>query len=231
MALTCISSMATRNLLNALAAEYLASSASRVDIESVGGVEAAKRVLNGEPFDIVILASDALPPLADAGRIDRASLVEVVRSSLAVAVKAGAPAPDVSSEAGLRDAVRCASSVGYSTGPSGAHVLRLLHRWGVADGETEVRRPRLVQAQPGTPVGSLVASGEVDIGFQQFSELKDIEGIEVLCPLPSPVGLATVFSAAITSGCTTPEAAKAFLTYIASPKSASTKRIHGMEPA
>jgi molybdate transport system substrate-binding protein len=101
----------------------------------------------------------------------------------------------------------------------------------VADGETEVRRPRLVQAQPGTPVGSLVASGEVDIGFQQFSELKDIEGIEVLCPLPSPVGLATVFSAAITSGCTTPEAAKAFLAYIASPESASTKRIHGMEPA
>lgn len=118
MALTCISSMATRNLLNALAAEYLASSASRVDIESVGGVEAAKRVLNGEPFDIVILASDALPPLADAGRIDRASLVEVVRSSLAVAVKAGAPAPDVGSEAGLRDAVRCAHSVGYSTGPA-----------------------------------------------------------------------------------------------------------------
>lgn len=231
MTLTCISSMATRNLLNALASAYQTTSAWRVEIESVGGVEAAKRVLDGEAFDIVILASDAMLSLADAGRIERGSLVEVVRSSMAVAVKAGAPAPDVSSEAGLRDAVLCAHAVGYSTGPSGAHVLRLLKRWGVTDGEDEARRPRLVQARPGMPVGSLIARGDVDIGFQQLSELKDIEGITLLWPLPSPVESTTVFSAAITSGCTSPEAAKAYLAYITSPDNAGTKRIHGMEPA
>ena len=223
--LTGISSMATRGLLADLTALYERETQQRVAIESVGGVEAAKRVENGEAFDLVMLASDAMARLADAGHIARDSLVDVVRSSIAVAVKAGAAAPDISSEAGLRDAVLRAKSVGYSTGPSGAHVLRLLQRWGVSGDE-----PRVIQAKPGVPVGSLIASGEVEIGFQQLSELMHVEGIAVLGTLPSTIASVTVFSAAIASTCANSAVARSFLAFIASDKAASLARRHGMEP-
>ncbi|QYD68183.1 substrate-binding domain-containing protein [Paraburkholderia edwinii] len=225
--LTGISSMATRGLLADLTALYQRETQQRVAIESVGGVEAAKRVESGEAFDIVMLASDALARLADAGHVARDSLVEVVRSSIAVAVKAGAAAPDIGSEAGLREAVLRARTVGYSTGPSGAHVLRLLEQWGVSGNEG----PRVIQAKPGVPVGSLIASGEVEIGFQQLSELMHVEGITVLGTLPSAIASITVFSAAITSACANPGLAASFLAFITSDKAASFVRRHGMEPA
>jgi molybdate transport system substrate-binding protein len=230
--LTGISSMATRGLLADLSALYQRDTQQRVAIESVGGVEAAKRVENGEAFDIVMLASDALARLADAGRIARDSMVDVVRSSIAVAVKAGAAAPDIGSEAGLREAVLHAKAVGYSTGPSGAHVLRLLEQWGISRDEPhEPHEPRVIQAKPGVPVGSLIASGEVEIGFQQLSELMHVEGIAVLGTLPASMASVTVFSAAMTSACPHPEAARSFLAFIASDKAASFARRHGMEPA
>jgi molybdate transport system substrate-binding protein len=228
-ALTGISSMATRGLLADLTALYQQETRQRVAIESVGGVEAAKRVENGEAFDVVMLASDAMARLAEAGHIARDSLVDVVRSSIAVAVKVGAATPDISSEAGLREAVLRAKAVGYSTGPSGAHVLRLLQQWGVSGDKDQA--PRVVQAKPGVPVGSLVASGEVDIGFQQLSELMHVEGITVLGTLPSSIASITVFSAAIASTCTNRAAAEAFLAFITSDKAASFVRRHGMEPA
>jgi molybdate transport system substrate-binding protein len=227
--LTGISSMATRGLLADLSALYERETQQRVAIESVGGVEAAKRVQNGEAFDIVMLASDALARLADAGHIARDSVVEVVRSSIAVAVKAGAAAIDISSEAGLREAVLRAKAVGYSTGPSGTHVLRLFEQWGVS--RDEPHQPRVIQAKPGVPVGSLIASGEVEIGFQQLSELMNMEGIAVLGTLPASIASVTVFSAAMTSACPHPAVAGSFLAFIASDKAASVARKHGMEPA
>jgi molybdate transport system substrate-binding protein len=225
--LTGISSMATRSLLADLTDLYRRETQQCVAIESVGGVEAARRVENGEAFDIVMLASDAMARLADAGHVARSSLLEVVRSSIAVAVKDGAAAPDISSEAGLRDAVLHAKTVGYSTGPSGAHVLRLLGQWGVSGNEG----PQVIQAKPGVPVGSLIASGEVEIGFQQLSELMHVEGIALLGTLPSAIASVTVFSAAVASACANPAAAASFLAFITSDKAASFVRRHGMEPA
>jgi molybdate transport system substrate-binding protein len=224
--LTGISSMATRGLLADLSALYERQTQQRVAIESVGGVEAAKRVENGEAFDVVMLASDAIARLAEAGHLARDSRIDVVRSSIAVAVKAGAAAPDISSEAGLREAVLRAKTVGYSTGPSGAHVLRLFQQWGMSADD-----PRVVQAKPGVPVGSLIAGGEVEIGFQQLSELIHVEGIAVLGTLPSAIASVTVFSAALTSTCSNPAVAGSFLAFIASDEAASFARRHGMELA
>ncbi|HEX7385649.1 MAG TPA: substrate-binding domain-containing protein [Castellaniella sp.] len=225
-----ISSMATQHLLAQLADQYVHEHPVRVQIESVGGVKAEKRVLEDEPFDFVILASGAMERLAAAGKIDRDSLVGVVSSSIAVATRLGLAAPDVHSEDSIRDAVRNARTVGYSTGPSGQYILRLLEKWGIPTG-SDARQPQMVEARPGVPVGSLVASGEVDIGFQQISELIDVEGINLLGLLPDPIQKTTVFSAAIASSSHRQEATRAFLRFLVSPATEPAKKAHGMSAA
>ena len=222
--------MATRSLLGQLTGQYERDTGQRVGFEAIGGVDAAKRVLNDEPFDLVLLAADAMERLAAAGKINRGSLVGVANSPIAAAVKAGAPAPDINDENSIRDAVRNARAIGYSTGPSGGYILRLLEKWGVPaqDGADE---PRLVQARPGIPVGSLITSGEVDIGFQQMSELLHVDGIDLLGPLPGSIQSITTFSAAMGSAVRNRQAAQAFLAFLVSPAADPAKVANGMTAA
>ena len=222
-----ISSMATRGVLAELASAYERRSGCAVAIESVGGVDAARRVQAGEPFDVVFLASDAIDKLVAAGRVVAGSKVDLVRSPVAIAVRAGASRPDVATEDALRRAVLAAATIGTSTGPSGAALTRLFERWGIA-AELQGRK---VQAPPGVPVGALVARGEVALGFQQLSELMHLEGITVVGPLPEPIQILTIFSAGLCAGSTQGEAARRMLDFMASPEAAETKRRHGMEPA
>ncbi|SEB24980.1 substrate-binding domain-containing protein [Paraburkholderia sartisoli] len=224
---TGISSMATREMLAELIPEYERLSGRSVIIESVGGVAAARRVQEGEPFDVVVLAADALDRLAEAGRIDSEGRVGVARSGVSVAVAAGAPWPDISSEAAVRDAILAARSIGYSTGPSGVYLSRLFERWGIAG----TIAPRIVQAPPGVPVGTLVARGDVEIGFQQSSELMHVAGIDVPGPLPPEIQIVTVFSAALCTASRQKDVAKALLSFLASPQADAAKLRHGMEPA
>src|SRR5687768_5027885 len=116
--ITGISSMATRPLLAELCAAYTQRAGQEVTIESVGGVDAVKRVTAGEAFDVVVLAADAIDNLLAAGRVVAGSKTDLVRSPVAVAVKAGAPRPDLSSEEAVKRAVLAAPTLGYSTGPS-----------------------------------------------------------------------------------------------------------------
>jgi len=218
-AITGISSMATRNVLADLVEQYARHSRQRVLIESVGGVEAARRVLDGEPFDIVVLAAEAIDRLAAGSRAD------VARSGVAIAVAAGATQPDIAGEAAVRDAVLAARSIGYSSGPSGSQLLRLFERWGIA----ETIASRIVQAPPGVPVGSLVASGEVELGFQQLSELMHLPGIDVVGTLPPEIQLVTVFSAAVCTVSEQTTEAQALISFLVSPQAASAKLAHGME--
>src|SRR6187399_2577529 len=120
-----ISSMATRQLLADLVAAYPGRANQPVAIESVGGVDAAKRVAAGEAFDVVFLASDAIDKLIAGGHVEAGSKVDLVESGVAVAVKAGAPRPDISSEDAVRQAVLAAPTIGYSTGPSGVALQKL----------------------------------------------------------------------------------------------------------
>lgn len=225
--LTIISSMATRLVLADLAAQCRQATGQAVAIESVGGVDAARRVQAGEAFDVVMLASHAIDQLIEAGKIVHGSRVDLVRSGVAIAVRAGAPRPDVSTEAAVRQAVLAARSLSYSTGPSGVHLNRLFERWGIAD----AIKGRIVQAPPGVPVGSLVADGRVELGFQQLSELLNLPGIDVIGPLPPAIQIITTFSGGVTVTCQRPEAARAMLAYMASPAAAEAKRRQGMEPA
>ena len=215
--------MATRALLADLTASY----GQPVSIEAVGGVDAAKRVLAGEVFDVVVLASDAINKLVADGRVVAESKVDLVTSGVSVAVPAGAVHPDIASEDAVKRAVLAAPSLGYSTGPSGVQLARLFERWGIV----EQIAPRLVQAPPGVPVAALVARGEVALGFQQLSELMNAKGIDVVGPLPPAIQITTTFSAGLCAASTQPDAARALLTFLASPDKAATKQRHGMEPA
>jgi molybdate transport system substrate-binding protein len=222
-----ISSMATRQVLVELATAYERRSHSTVAIESVGGVDAARRVQAGEPFDVVFLASDAIDKLVAAGRVVADSKVDLVQSPVAVAVRAGAPRPDIGTQEALRRAVLAAATIGYSTGPSGVALTRVFERWGIA---AELQG-RTVQAPPGVPVGTLVARGEVALGFQQLSELMHLEGIEVVGPLPEPIQIVTTFSGAVCTASRQGNPVRRLLDFMASAEAAEAKRRHGMEPA
>jgi len=222
-----ISSMATRAVLAELSAAYSAQTGVAVAIEAAGGVDAARRVQAGEVFDLVVLASDAIDKLIASRHAQAGSRVDLVHSPVALAVRAGAPRPDVGSEAALKQAVLGARSLGTSTGPSGQHLMALFERWGL----TGQLRERLVVAPPGVPVGRLVVDGTVELGFQQLSELMSLPGIQVLGLLPPGTEFTTTFSAALGTTGTQPEAARHFIDYMASPAADDAKRRHGMEPA
>jgi molybdate transport system substrate-binding protein len=224
--LTGISSMATRQLLAELSADYAKRTGQAVAIESLGGVDAARRVQAGEAFDVVILASDAIAKLIASGHLRADSSVELVHCGVAVTVRAGAPQPDISNEDAVRQAVLGANTLSYSTGPSGVALAKLFERWGI----TDQIKDRIVTAPPGVPVGSLVAKGEVALGFQQLSELIHVEGISIVGPLPPAIQITTTFSAAITSACTRPTEVQALLDFMASPEAVQAKKRHGMEP-
>ena len=222
-----IASMAMRDVLGEAGEAWQQRSGIRVTVQAVGGVDALRRVQAGEAFDFVVLAADAIAHLAGDSRVDGATLTDLARSAIVVAVRAGAPRPDVSSEVALRDAVHSARAIGVSTGPSGRHLRSLLERWGHDDATAL----QVVEAPPGVPVATLIARGDVDIGFQQASELMQAPGVDIVGPLPQEIQAITVFSAAV---CTTSDRradTSALLAFLASAECDAARRRHGMEPA
>jgi molybdate transport system substrate-binding protein len=229
LVLRAISSMATKALLTDLTQAYLAQTGVSVQIESVGGVDAAKRVQAGEAFDMVLLASDAIERLIASGHVQTGSRSDWVRSPVAVAVLVGAERPDLSNEAAVKAAVLASPTLSYSTGPSGVYLEKLFERWGIAD---EVKA-RIVVPPPGTPVGALVASGQAALGFQQLSELIALPGIEVLGTLPADVAFITTFSSGIptviANDAARVAAVQSFLQFLASAGVEDVKRKQGMD--
>jgi molybdate transport system substrate-binding protein len=225
--ITGISSMAVRDVLAELAEAYTRQSGQAVAIESVGGVDALRRVQEGEAFDFVVLAADAIEKLTAVGCVDPATRTDLARSGVAIAVAAGAPQPDIASESAVRDAVLRARTIGYSTGPSGTYLSSLFKRWGIAD----TIALRIVLASPGIPVASLVARGDAELGFQQLSELMHAPGIDVVGPLPAEIQALTVFSAAICTASRRAAATGKLMSFLGSSAADAAKRRHGMEPA
>ena len=219
--------MATKQLLADLVAQYLRSHSLTIVTEAVGGVDAAKRVQAGEVVDIVVLAANVIDQLDSERHIVAGSRADLVKSGVAIAVRADAARPEINSEEAVKQAVLAARSISYSTGPSGVHLAKVFERWGIAD----VIKARTVQAPPGVPVGSLVAKGEVELGFQQLSELMFMQGIHVLGPLPAAIQIITTFSAGLSVTSTQAAAARDLLAFMTSTAAAEAKRKNGMEPA
>ena len=214
--------MATRSLLAELAAAWDGAA----KLEAAGGVDAARRVRGGEVVDVVVLAEGAMRKLLADDVLLPGSLVGIAVSPIAGAVRDGAALPDLGDVAAVKRAVLTAGRTGYSTGPSGDHLLRLLREWGIRDALGE----RLVQAPPGVPVGRLLVDGVVDLAFQQRSELMGVAGISVAGPLPPGAQLETVFTAGVARTAHNPHAARCFISVIAGAEAAQAKRRHGMEP-
>jgi molybdate transport system substrate-binding protein len=220
MSLHVLSSMATRQILGELAAQFEQQSGEAVRVESVGGVDAAKRVRAEEAFDVVVLAANVVDALIGEGHLT-GGRVDVVTSAIGLGVRAGAARPDISSGDAVKRAVLAAGRIGYSTGPSGLYLRRLFDGWGIG----EETKGKTVVAPPGVPVTALVARGDVDLGFQQLSELAG-DGVDVVGELPADIQSLTTFSGGVARTSAQSEAAARLLAFMAAPERADVKRRH-----
>jgi molybdate transport system substrate-binding protein len=192
-----------------------------------GGSESiARRVTEGEGFDVVVNTGPGVDRLAADGRLVAGSRTDFARSAVGVAVRSGLPRPDISSVDGLRAALLSARSVAISSGASGRYLEQLFERLGVS----EAVRAKLRQPPSGAQIGELLARGEADLGFQQVTELMHAKGIDYLGPLPAEVQNHTVWSAGLHTQAPQAEAARAFLKALAAPASATAIRQTGMDP-
>jgi molybdate transport system substrate-binding protein len=184
------------------------------------------RLERGEPADVLIMVGYALADLAKKGRVIPDSQVDLVKSPIGVAVKAGAPKPDISSPDALKRALLAAKTIAYSDSASGVYVsTEMFKKLGI---EEEMKgKARQI---PATPVGEIVAKGDAEIGFQQISELKPVPGIDIVGPLPSELQKITVFSAGIASVSKEPEAGKALIKFLTSPAARGEIVKSGMDP-
>jgi molybdate transport system substrate-binding protein len=219
--------MATAQLLAELVATYRRATGIEVAAEAGGGVLVLQRIQSGEAADVVVLAANVIDKLVVEGRLLADSRLDLVRSGIAVAVRAGALKSSVADEAAVREAVLAAASLSFSTGPSGVYLEKLFERWGIL----EQIRSRIVVPPPGVPVGSLIAAGSVELGFQQLSELQSLAGIEILGELPPAIQLITVFSGGVSAQSANSDAARALLKYLAAPAVAPIKVRFGMQSA
>jgi molybdate transport system substrate-binding protein len=184
------------------------------------------RIQRGESIDVVIMVGDALGDLIKAGKVIANSRVDLARSGIGIAVRMGAPKPDISSAEALRRALLAAKSIAYSDSASGVYVsTELFRRLGISDQVTG--KSRMIPAEP---VGSVVARGEAEIGFQQMSELKPIPGIELVGMLPPELQKITIFSAGVVVGAKEADTGRALIAFLASPAAAAAINASGMEP-
>jgi molybdate transport system substrate-binding protein len=184
------------------------------------------RLARGEAIDVVIMVGYALGALIQQGRVLAGSQVELARSGIGVVVKAGATHPDITTVEALKRALLAANSVAYSDSASGVYIQNTLFpRLDLVGAMAS--KARMIPAEP---VGAVVARGEAALGFQQISELKPIQGIDLVGPLPPEVQQITVFSGAIVAGSSEVKAAEALLAFLSSPQAAPAIAESGLEP-
>ncbi len=184
------------------------------------------RLERGEAIDVVIMAAPALADLVKQGKVRADSGVDLVQSKIAMAVKSGAPRPDISTVEALKRTLLAAKSIAYSDSASGVYLsTELFPKLGIAD-QIKGKSRRILA----NPVGGVVASGEVEIGFQQVSELRPVKGIDIVGELPLGAQKVTVFSAGIPATSRQPELAKALIHWLASPVAYAAIEKSGLEP-
>ena len=184
------------------------------------------RLERGEPADVLIMVGYALTDLASKGKVVAGSQVDLTRSPIGIAVKSGAPKPDISSAEAVKRALLAAKTIAYSDSASGVYVsTEMFGKLGIAD-EMKDKARKI----PATPVGEIVARGDAEIGFQQMSELKPVEGIDIVGPLPDELQKITIFSAGIATVSKEPDAGKALIKFLASPAARAEIVKSGLDP-
>lgn len=222
-----LSTQATQEAYLELVAQFEKSTGHKVKTDFTGTLNVQKRLAAGESFDLIIMAAPAIDEQIRLGKARSGSRVDFAKSGVGAAVKKGAPKPDIGSVESLRKTLVAAKSIGYSTGPSGVYILTVFEKLGVA---SEVKG-KLKRTASGVFVGTLIESGETEIGFQQISELTRFAGIDYVGPLPGEVQRTTVFSTGVHSGAKQVDAARALVRFLTAPAAAPVIRKHGLEPA
>ena len=214
----------------ALAPAYAAHSGNTTTLvlgASMGDTPTAipTRLSRGEPADVLLMVGYALDRLMADGRAVPGSRVDLARSSIGMAVRAGARRPDISTVAALKQALLDARSIAYSDSASGVYLEKeLFPRLGIA-----AQMSRTARMIPGDPVGGVVAKGEAELGFQQISELKPVPGIDIVGPIPAEVQSVTIYSAGIASASAHKGEARALIGFLSAPDAAAAVRATGME--
>jgi molybdate transport system substrate-binding protein len=222
-----ISTQATQEAYLELVPQFERLSGHKVKTVFNGTLNVQKRLADGEPYDLVIMAGPAIDEQIKLGKALAGSRVDLAKSGTGVAVRKGTAKPDISSADALKKTLLAAKSIGYSTGPSGLYMLSVFEKLGIA----EQVKAKLKQTPSGVFVGTLIANGEAEVGFQQISELMHFAGIDYVGPLPGELQRMTVFSAGIHSGAKQGDAARALVKFLTAPAAAPVMRKHGLEPA
>jgi molybdate transport system substrate-binding protein len=221
-----LSTQAPEQAYRELAPQFEKASGHTVTTVFTGTLDVQKRIAAGEAYDLIIMAGPAIDDFIKSGKIVPGSRVDIARSGVGVAVRAGAPRPDIGTTEAVKKTLLDAKSIGYSTGPSGVYLTGLFQRLGVAD----AIKGKLKQTPTGVFVGNIVADGTAEIGFQQVSELAHFPGVDFVGPLPAEIQEITVFSAGIQVGAKQVDAAKDWVKFLTAPAAASAFKSKGLEP-
>src|SRR5579864_4435293 len=199
-------------------------SGAKVEIKFALTSVLKKEIEDGAAFDIALLPRPELDALAEAGKIAAGTQTDVTRSAVGLAVREGAPKPDIGTVAALKRTLQEAKSIGYSDGPSGAYIAELLVRLGIAD-ETKPKT-RLTSR----PVAEIVAAGEAEVGMQQIVAILPVKGAELVGPLPGELQNIIVYAAGISAATQQSSAARDLIRFLATPEVVRIIRAKGLEP-
>ena len=221
-----LSTLALMGAVRGLSGRYQAAGGARIDADFAPTLGLLDRLRGGETADVVILTKQALDDLASQGSVVAASCVDLARSFVGIAVKAGAAHPNIATEPALRATLLGARSIAYSRiGASGIFFAQLIERLGIA---SEINaRARII---PSGLTAALLVGGEADLAVQQISELKQVTGVEVIGPIPHHLQSPAVFSAGRLAASKRVVQSDALLKYLASPEVAPVLRESGLEP-
>jgi molybdate transport system substrate-binding protein len=223
--ITVIASTAMREVMEELVPMFERASGHKVAISFLSGAVLPVKMKEGAQADVVVTTPPTIDDLVVAGRVTPNTRVDFVRSGAGVAVRAGAPKPDVSTPEAFKNALLAAKSVGYSQGPSGVHFMNVLTKLGIA----ELIKAKGVVPPLGQRVGALVAKGDAEIGVQQITELLQIPGIDFVGPLPQELQANIVYAAAIPTSVKEREAAAEFIRFLKSEPALPVIKKVGLE--
>lgn len=222
-----LSSIATKEAYLELVPPFEQSSGHKVVTAWSGTTAIMQKMAAGESHDLIVISRTELDELVGLGKVEAGSTANLAKSGIGIAVRAGAAIPDVSSTEALKRTLLAAKTVGYTSGPSGVYMGKLMERMGIA-GEVKAK---FRSVPSGGTIGTVIAAGDCEIGFQQVSELVHIPGIAFVGPLPAEVQHVTVFSCGVQAGSKEAAAAKALIAYLTTPAAQAVMKKHGLETA
>jgi molybdate transport system substrate-binding protein len=220
-----LSGGAMRTFLTEIVPLFERANGTKVEVEYRLTSVLKKDIADGAAFDIALLPRPEIDELVKAGRIAEGATVDVTRSAVGLAVRSGAPNPDISTVAAFKAALLAAKSISYSDGPSGAYVAGLLEKLGIA--ATMKPKTKLTSR----PVAELVAAGEAEIGLQQIVAILPVQGADLVGPLPAELQNVIIYAAGLSAGAREPAVARTFVAFTKTPQAGRLIRAKGMEPA